>query len=106
MADRDVDWWTHTAKHVFMELRDSGIDRDQAVGLTEAILSEVGRDRRTEQIGEQRRGSPEQEDWRSKPVSERQREVLMKEGYTKDQLDDMTRGEASNEIDKIIDDED
>lgn len=108
MADDLVRWWTDTATHVYDELRESGLESDEAAELTEAVLAEIGRDRRTEQIGEQRRGrepAAEEEDWRSKPVSDRQKKVLMREGYTEDEIDAMDRGEASDELDDILGDD-
>lgn len=104
MTDEDVAWWVATAKRVYSELRETGLDQEEAAELAEAVLAEIGRDRRTEQIGEQRRErrGPRGDDWRDKPVSERQKEVLMQEGYTQDQLDEMTRGEASDELDDIL----
>lgn len=107
MVDEDVEWWTDTAKHVYRQLREVGLDQEEAAELSQSVLAEIGRDRRTEQIGEQRRDSREEagEDWRSKPVSDRQKEVLMREGYTEEQLKEMTRGEASDELDDILGEE-
>ncbi len=109
MVDKDVEWWTDTAKHVYRQLREVGLDQEEAAELAQSVLAEIGRDRRTEQIGEQRRGRDSREeggeDWRSKPVSERQKEVLMREGYTEEQLQEMTRGEASDELDEILGEE-
>ncbi len=108
MVDKDVEWWTDTAKHVYRQLREVGLDQGEAAELAQSVLAEIGRDRRTEQIGEQRRSSGEEpgEDWRSKPVSKRQKEVLMREGYTEEQLEEMTRGDASDELDDILGEED
>lgn len=111
MVDADVERWTATAKHVYTELRDTGMDSEEAAGLTEAVLAEIGRDRRTEQIGEQRRGFPAQapdedrEEWRSKPVSDKQREILLDNDYTEEEIAEMTRGDASDELDDILGDE-
>lgn len=105
MTDDDVRRWLDAAKHVYTELRDEGMDSKEAADLTEAVLAEIGRDRRTEQIGEQRRGSERsepEEDWRQKPVSERQRKVLMSHGYTEEELEDMDRGDASDLLDDIL----
>lgn len=106
MTDEGVEWWIATAKKVYTDLRDTGLEQEEAADLAEAVLSEIGRDRRTEQIGEQRRAQrddgPRSDDWREKPVSDRQKEVLMQEGYTQEQLDEMTRGEASDELDDIL----
>ncbi len=109
MVDRDVERWTATAKHIYAQLREAGMDSEEAAGLTEAVLAEIGRDRRTEQIGEQRRGFPvqsredESEEWRSKPVSDKQREILLDNDYSEDEIEEMTRGEASDELDDILD---
>lgn len=112
MADKDVERWTETAKYVYQELRGEGMDSEEAAELTEAVLAEIGRDRRTEQIGEQRRGylpepaeGEEREEWRSKPISDKQREILMDHDYTEEDLEDMTRGEASDELDDILGEE-
>ncbi|MDY6774329.1 MAG: hypothetical protein SVS85_03955 [Candidatus Nanohaloarchaea archaeon] len=111
MVDKDVERWTETAKHVYTELRQEGMDSEEAAELTEAVLAEIGRDRRTEQIGEQRRGFPQpgeeedREEWRSKPVSDKQRDILKDHGYGDEELEDMTRGEASDQLDEILGEE-
>lgn len=112
MADKDVERWTETAKYVYRELREEGMDSEEAAELSEAVLAEIGRDRRTEQIGEQRRGylpapdeGEDRDEWRSKPVSDKQRDILKDHGYTEDELDEMTRGEASDELDDILGEE-
>lgn len=111
MTDQDVERWTDTAKYVYQELRGEGMDAGEAAELAEAVLAEIGRDRRTEQIGEQRRGflpgpaeGEEREEWRSKPVSDKQREILKDHDYSEEDIDGMTRGEASDEIDEILGD--
>ncbi|MDY6761702.1 MAG: hypothetical protein SVY41_01510 [Candidatus Nanohaloarchaea archaeon] len=111
MVSQDVERWTATAKYVYKELV-VDMDSEEAAELTEAVLAEIGRDRRTEQIGEQRRGLPpasdsggDSEEWRSKDVSDKQRDILKDHGYTDDELEDMTRGEASDELDDILGEE-
>ncbi|MDY6769657.1 MAG: hypothetical protein SVU88_01655 [Candidatus Nanohaloarchaea archaeon] len=112
MVSQDVERWTATARYVYNQLGED-MDAEEAAELTEAVLAEIGRDRRTEQIGEQRRGylpdasesSGGEEEWRSKDVSDKQREILLDHGYEEDDIDEMTRGEASDELDDILGEE-
>jgi len=111
MVSQDVERWTATARYVYKELRDE-MDAEEAAELTEAVLAEIGRDRRTEQIGEQRRGLPpasgpsgDDEEWREKDVSDKQRDILKDHGYSEDDIAEMTRGEASDELDDILGEE-
>lgn len=102
------------AAAIYRALRESdGIDQQDVATLTTAILQEEAKDRRMEFIDEQKdrrvkdmRSSPDQstaadsdrDRWRNDPATDAQKKALENLGV--DFSDDITKGDASDLIDK------
>jgi len=95
----DREGWTHAAIDVYQELVDAGMPSMVAGDVTKTVLREFGRDLRNRDVNAAADSS-----WRGKPVSDSQRDILMQHGYIAGEVEEMTRGEASDVLDQILGD--
>jgi len=94
----DVDEWCGVAAAVYRKISsEEDVTEAAAVELSKVVLREYGRD-----VRDPGQNAASSEGWRGKPVSTSQRDILMEHGYKVEEVEEMTRGEASDVLDEIL----
>jgi len=111
-----VFWWSwmeylQRVVDIYRQLdAEEGVDDDDVADLAVAVLQEEAKDRRMEFIDERkdervrqmsgRRSGGSSDDWREEPASEAQKELLDRHDVSYEE--DITKGEASDLIDREV----